>query len=118
MAKSTKSSVPAPVSSKKLSKSEIDNLFAKITAAEAKVTKAQDAVMAAINERSEAVLAVKTALGTGPFNVKGRGLVTIRSRAQKEEVENEDGTVEKQETGKFTHFLVGQGDSAGVIDVG
>jgi len=110
-------SSPAPAT-KKMTKAEIDGLFAKIAAAENKVEAANNAVAMAVAERSEAVLAVKNACGSGPFNVKGRGLVTIRSRAQKVEQENADGTTEMVETGKYTHFLVGQGDSDGIINVG
>lgn len=86
------------------SKLETKELVANFKRAHAAEQDAKSKVNAAVEARSDAVQAIKEALGTGPFQIEGLGLVTIRHRPEK----NDAGEL----TGKATYFFVSMGSKS------
>ena len=87
-------------------KVDAKTLFRVYQAAQDRIGAAQLALEAAMVERSNAVQAIKEALGTGPFSYRGQ-TVSVSSRGTK----NPDGTIAS--TG---YFFKGIGGSVQVIE--
>lgn len=83
------------------SKLETKSLWADFRTAFEAEKAAKAAIDSAVSNRSKAVEAIKNAMGTGPFQVAGLGLVTIRHRPGKDD----NGNL----TGESTYFFVSMG---------
>lgn len=103
MAKNGTNDSQAPKGSEKMSKDAKKKLFAAADAADLQVAKAKDALEKAIEARTTAIGALKSQLGSGPFQYQGR-IVTIRSRVEKDE------NGEPLNGGRKNHYFVGQRD--------